>query len=125
MTAKVKKVCLAYSGGLDTSVIVPWLIENYDCQVLTFGADLGQGDRASAINAKAKQSGATKAYFKDLQAEFVRDYCFPCLRAGAKYEGKYLLGTSMARPLIAKHQVAVALREGCDALAHGATSRAK
>lgn len=123
MAAKVKKVVLAYSGGLDTSIIIPWLIENYGCQVIAFGANLGQGDIAADVNAKAKRSGAKKAIFRDVREEFVRDYCFPCLRAQAKYEGKYLLGTSMARPLIAKHQVEVARREKADALAHGATGK--
>ena len=120
---KIKRVALAYSGGLDTSIIIPWLIENYGCEVIAFGADLGQGDSPAAINAKALRSGAKKSFFEDLSSEFVTDYCFPCLRAQAKYEGKYLLGTSMARPLIAKRQVEVALREKCDAVAHGATGK--
>ncbi len=123
MSVRVKKVVLAYSGGLDTSVIIPWLIENYGCEVIAYAADLGQGDKGSEIIKKAKRSGASKAFYEDVTAEFVRDYCFPCLRAQAKYEGKYLLGTSMARPLIAEKQVRVALREKADAVAHGATGK--
>jgi argininosuccinate synthase len=119
----VKKVVLAYSGGLDTSVIVPWLKENYGCEVVCFTADVGQGDETDGLEAKALNSGATKLIISDLREEFARDYIFPTLRAGAVYERKYLLGTSMARPLIAKKQVEVAHQEGADAVAHGATGK--
>lgn len=119
----VKKVVLAYSGGLDTSVIVPWLRENYDCEVVCFTADVGQGEDLSGLEKKAKASGASQLVVRDLREEFAADYIFPVLRAGAVYERKYLLGTSMARPLIAKHQVDVAHLVGADALAHGATGK--
>ena len=120
---KLGKVVLAYSGGLDTSCIVPWLKENYDCEVIAFAANLGQPDDLSTIEGKALASGASKCYVHDLREEFLRDYAFPTLRAGAIYERKYLLGTSMARPLTAKHQVEVALMEGADAVAHGCTGK--
>jgi argininosuccinate synthase len=119
----VKKVVLAYSGGLDTSVIVPWLKENYGCEVVCFTADVGQGEETDGLEAKALNSGASKLIISDLREEFARDYIFPTLRAGAVYERKYLLGTSMARPLIAKKQVEVAHQEGADAVAHGATGK--
>ena len=119
-----KKVCLAYSGGLDTSCIIPWLKETYDgCEVIAVAVDVGQPDDLSGVEAKALTSGASKCYVIDAREEFLRDYVFPTLRAGAVYERKYLLGTSMARPVIAKHQVEVALLEGCDALAHGCTGK--
>ncbi len=118
-----KKVVLAYSGGLDTSVILHWLKETYGCEVITFTADLGQGDDLSGIEAKALATGASKAYVLDLREEFVRDYIFPTLKAGAVYEGLYLLGTAMARPLIAKYLVEIAHREGADAVAHGCTGK--
>jgi argininosuccinate synthase len=118
-----KKVALAYSGGLDTSCIIPWLKERYDCEVIAVAADVGQPDDLSGVEAKALASGASKCYVLDLRQEFVTDYVFPTLRAGAIYERKYLLGTSMARPVIAKHQVEIALLEGCDALAHGCTGK--
>jgi argininosuccinate synthase len=118
-----KKVVLAYSGGLDTSVAIPWLKENYDCEVIAVLADVGQGEDLEAAARKARAIGASKAYVEDLRTEFVRDYVFPALRAGARYEGKYLLGTSLARPLIAKRQVEIALDEGADALAHGCTGK--
>jgi argininosuccinate synthase len=118
-----KKVVLAYSGGLDTSCAIPWLKENYDCEVVAFLADIGQGEDLEAAAAKARAIGASKAYVEDLRTEFIRDYVFPALRAGAKYEGKYLLGTSLARPLIAKRQVEVALHEGATALSHGCTGK--
>ncbi|MCO5601783.1 hypothetical protein L7F22_055908 [Adiantum nelumboides] len=103
LRGKLNKVVLAYSGGLDTSVIVPWLRENYGCEVICFTADVGQGSgETDGLEAKAKASGASQLFIKDLKEEFVRDYVFPCLRAGAVYERKYLLGTSMARPVIAK-----------------------
>lgn len=119
----IKKVVLAYSGGLDTSVILRWLIENYRCEVVAFCADLGQGEELAAIEEKAKQVGASKVIIEDLREEFVRDFVFPMLRANALYEGGYLLGTSIARPLIAKRQVEIARQEGADAVSHGATGK--
>ncbi|MFA6342917.1 MAG: argininosuccinate synthase [Fibrobacteraceae bacterium] len=119
-----KKVVLAYSGGLDTSVIIPWLKENYDCEVIAFAADLGQGDcDAPALKKKAIATGASKCYVLDLRKEFLEDYVWPTVRAGAKYEGTYLLGTSFARPLIAKYQVLIAQQEGAYAVSHGATGK--
>ena len=118
-----KKVVLAYSGGLDTSVIVPWLRENYGCEVICFCADIGQGEELSGLPAKAEASGASKCVIRDLREEFSRDYLFKVLKAGAIYERKYLLGTSAARPLIATHQVKVAEEEGADAVAHGCTGK--
>ena len=103
--SKVKKVVLAYSGGLDTSVIVPWLRENYGCEVVCYCADVGQGEELSGLNAKALASGASKLYIDDLREEFAKDYLFPLLRSGAVYERKYLLGTSIASPLIASKMV--------------------
>ena len=120
---KVGKVVLAYSGGLDTSVIVPWLKENYDCEVICVCANIGQGDDLSGVEAKAKASGATKCYMQDLREEFITNYIYPTIQAGAVYERKYLLGTSFARPLIAKAQVEVADLEGADAVAHGCTGK--
>ncbi len=121
---QVKKVVLAYSGGLDTSVIVPWLKENYGCEVVCFCADVGQGDEdLSRLEGKALASGASKFVVRDMKEEFAADYLFPLLRAGAVYERKYLLGTSVARPLIAKHLVDVAHEVGADAVAHGATGK--
>ncbi len=117
------KVVLAYSGGLDTSVILAWLKEHYGCEVITFTADLGQGDDLEAIRQKALRTGASKAYVADLREEFLREYAFPTMMAGAKYEGQYLLGTSFARPLIAKYQVQVAAMEGAEAVAHGCTGK--
>jgi len=121
--AKKEKVVLAYSGGLDTSVILPWLKETYGYDVIAFAAELGQGDELAGIKKKALQSGAVKCIVKDLRAEFVGDYLWPLLKSGAVYEGGYLLGTSIARPLIAKHQVEVAHAEGATAVAHGATGK--
>ncbi len=122
--AEFKKVVLAYSGGLDTSVIIPWLKENYGgCEVIACCADIGQGDDMQAIHDKAIRSGASKCYILDLTKEFLEDYVWPTLKAGAVYEGKYLLGTSFARPLIAKRLVEVAKEEGADAIAHGATGK--
>ena len=121
--AKKEKVVLAYSGGLDTSVILPWLKETYGYDVIAFAADLGQGDELAGIKKKALQSGAVKCIVKDLRVEFVEDYLWPMLKSGAVYEGGYLLGTSIARPLIAKHQVEVAHAEGATAVAHGATGK--
>jgi len=121
--AKKEKVVLAYSGGLDTSVILPWLKETYGYEVIAFAAELGQGDELSGIKQKALKSGAVKCVVKDLRKEFVEDYLWPMLKAGAVYENGYLLGTSIARPLIAKHQVEVAHAEGATAVAHGATGK--
>jgi argininosuccinate synthase len=121
--SKGEKVVLAYSGGLDTSVILPWLKETYGYEVIAFAAELGQGDELSGIKRKAMASGAVKCVIKDLRMEFVEEYLWPMLKAGAVYEGKYLLGTSIARPLIAKHQVEVAHAEGATAVAHGATGK--
>jgi len=123
MKGKVKKVVLAYSGGLDTSVIIPWLRENYGCEVIAMAANLGQGEELEGLEEKALRSGASKIYIEDLRREFIEDYIYPTMQAGAIYERKYLLGTSFARPIIAKRQVEVALREGADALAHGATGK--
>ncbi len=118
-----EKVVLAYSGGLDTSIIIPWLKENYDCDVIAFVADVGQGDDYDAVAAKAKKTGASKVIVEDLKEEFLKDYVFAAIKAGAVYEHKYLLGTSLARPIIAKYQVECALREGASALAHGCTGK--
>jgi argininosuccinate synthase len=118
-----KKVVLAYSGGLDTSIIIPWLKENYDYDVVAMVGDVGQGDDIEAVVKKAYATGASNVIVEDLREEFLTDYVFPCLKAGAVYEHKYLLGTSMARPVIAKHQVEVALREGATAVAHGCTGK--
>ncbi len=120
---KVKKVVLAYSGGLDTSVILKWLVETYGCEVITFSADIGQKEDFKKIEENARNTGASKIYVEDLKESFVRDYVFPAFRANAIYEGKYLLGTSLARPLIAKRQVEIARQEGADAVSHGATGK--
>lgn len=119
----IKKVVLAYSGGLDTSVILKWLIETYDCEVVAFAADLGQEEELDGLEEKAINTGASKVYIEDLREEFVRDFVFPALRANAKYEGSYLLGTSLARPLIAKKQIEIAEKEGADAVCHGGTGK--
>ena len=118
-----EKVVLAYSGGLDTSIIIPWLKENYACEVIAMVADVGQGDDIDAVIEKAYKTGASKVVVEDLREEFLTGYVFPALKAGAVYEHKYLLGTSLARPVIAKHQVEVALREGATAVAHGCTGK--
>jgi argininosuccinate synthase len=120
---KVKKVVLAYSGGLDTSIILKWLIETYQCEVVAFAADLGQAEELTGLEAKALATGAVKARIVDLREEFVRDFVFPAFRANAIYEGHYLLGTSIARPLIAKQQIQIAQEEGADAVSHGATGK--
>lgn len=122
--AKPKKVALAYSGGLDTSIIIPWLKENYGCEVVAVCGDIGQGgDELSGLEAKARQTGASEVHVADMREEFVADYLWRLVRAGGEYEHKYLLGTSIARPLLAKKQVEVALDTGCDALAHGCTGK--
>jgi len=121
--SKIKKVVLAYSGGLDTSVILKWLQVNYNYEVITVTADLGQEEDLDGVEPKALKTGATKAYIKDLRDEFAKDYIFPMLRSGALYEGRYLLGTSVARPLISKCLVDVARAEGAQAIAHGATGK--
>jgi argininosuccinate synthase len=118
-----KKVVLAYSGGLDTSVILKWLIETYHCEVVAFSADIGQGEELDHLDEKARRTGAVSVYIDDLREEFVRDYVFPAFRANAIYEGQYLLGTSLARPLIAKRQMEIAGKEGADAVSHGATGK--
>jgi argininosuccinate synthase len=125
MSAKklVNKVVLAYSGGLDTSCIVPWLVENYKCEVICFCANLGQEEELSGLEAKALASGASKLYIEDLREEFITDYIYPTMMAGAVYEREYLLGTSFARPLIAKRMVEIAELEGADAVSHGATGK--
>jgi argininosuccinate synthase len=119
----VKRVCLSYSGGLDTSVILHWLIEHYDCEVVAFTADIGQEEELAGLPEKAKQTGAIDCVVRDVREEFVHDYVFPAIRAAAVYEGSYLLGTALARPLIAKQQIAVARETGCDAVSHGATGK--
>ncbi|MFO1519686.1 MAG: argininosuccinate synthase [bacterium] len=123
MSPGIQKVVLAYSGGLDTSVIIQWLKENYQCEVIAFVADLGQGEEVEPVREKAIKTGASKVYVEDLKEEFVRDFVFPMLRANAVYEGLYLLGTSIARPLIAKKQIEIANKEGAQAVSHGATGK--
>src|ERR1700743_1342693 len=120
----VKKVVLAYSGGLDTSVILRWLKENYGCEVVTFTADLGQGEEVEPARAKAQMAGVKEIFIEDLREEFVRDYVMPMFRANTLYEGVYLLGTSIARPLIARRQIEIARQTGADAVSHGATGKA-
>ena len=120
---KIKKVVLAYSGGLDTSVILTWLQETYGCEVLTFTADIGQGEEVAPARAKARKMGVKEIFIDDLKEEFVRDFVFPMFRANTLYEGEYLLGTSIARPLIAKRQIEIANKVGADAVAHGATGK--
>ncbi len=119
----IKKVVLAYSGGLDTSIILKWLKETYDCEVIAFAAELGQGKELDGIKDKAIATGASSVYVEDLREEFVRDFIFPMFRANAIYEGMYLLGTSIARPLIAKKQIEIAAKEGADAVSHGSTGK--
>jgi len=123
MSSSVKKVVLAYSGGLDTSVILRWLQDTYRCEVVTFTADLGQGEELEPARAKAEMLGVKEIFIEDLREEFVRDFVFPMFRANALYEGQYLLGTSIARPLIAKRQIEIARQVGADAVAHGATGK--
>jgi argininosuccinate synthase len=123
MTAPVRRIVLAYSGGLDTSVILRWLVDRYGAEIVAFCADLGQGEELSGLDEKARRTGAVKCIVDDLREEFVADFVFPMLRAGAIYESQYLLGTSIARPLIAKRQVEIARQENADAVAHGATGK--
>jgi argininosuccinate synthase len=123
MNQKAKKVVLAYSGGLDTSIIIPWLKENYGCEVIAYAADVGQGEELDPLEEKAIKTGASKIYIEDLKTELVEDFIFPMLKSGAIYENKYLMGTSVARPIIAKRQVEIAIKEGADAVAHGATGK--
>lgn len=118
-----EKVILAYSGGLDTSIIIPWLKENYDYEVIAMAADVGQGEELDPLNEKAIKTGASKIYIEDLKEEFITDFIYPTIKAGAIYEGKYLLGTSFARPIIAKRMVEIALMEGATAICHGATGK--
>ena len=121
---KIKKVVLAYSGGLDTSIIIPWLKENYDnCEVIAVSGNVGQGTELDGLEEKALKTGASKLYIEDLNKEFVEEYVFPTMKAGAVYEGKYLLGTSFARPVIAKRIVEIAKAEGADAICHGCTGK--
>ena len=117
------KILLAYSGGLDTTIIIPWLKEHYDCEVIAVAADVGQGEELAPLNEKAIKSGASKIFIEDLTREFITDYIYPTLKAGAVYEGKYLLGTSFARPIIAKRLVEIAKREGAEAICHGCTGK--
>lgn len=121
--SKVKKVVLAYSGGLDTSVMIPWIKEKYGCEVIAMAADVGQAEELEGLKDKGIKTGASKVFIEDLKKEFVEDYLFKMIKAGAVYEGRYLLGTSIARPLIAKRQVEIAKKEGADAVAHGATGK--
>ena len=123
MAKSVKKIVLAYSGGLDTSVILRWLKENYEAEVIAFCADLGQGEEMGGLDEKAKKTGASQYLQRDLREEFARDFVFPMLRANAVYEGLYMLGTSIARPIIAKHLVDIARKEGADSISHGATGK--
>lgn len=123
MSKQAKRVALAYSGGLDTSIIIPWLKENYNCEVVAIAADVGQGEELDGLREKAVATGAAEIYIEDLRHEFVTEYIYPTLRAGAVYEHKYLLGTSFARPVIAKKQVEIAKQTGCDALCHGCTGK--
>ena len=123
MADKIKKVVLAYSGGLDTSIIIPWLKENYGCEVIAVSADVGQGSELTGLEEKAKKTGASKLYIEDLKKEFIEDYIYPTVQAGAVYENKYLLGTSFARPIIAKRIVEIAKAEGADAICHGCTGK--
>ena len=122
-TKNINKVVLAYSGGLDTSVILSWLKDTYNCEIVTFTADIGQGEEVEAARAKANQMGVKEIFIEDLTEEYVRDFVFPMFRANAIYEGSYLLGTSIARPLIAKRLVEIAKQTGADAISHGATGK--
>lgn len=123
MTQKINKIVLAYSGGLDTSAMLLWLKETYDCEVICYTADVGQGEELTGLDEKAKATGASKLYVEDLREEFVKDFVWTAVKANALYEGVYLLGTSLARPVIAKRQIEIAQKEGADAVAHGATGK--
>src|ERR1041385_4845904 len=123
MREKVKKAVLAYSGGLDTSIIIPWLKENYGCEVIAMVGNIGQDEELHGVREKALRAGASSCFVEDLRQEFVTEYLWPLVKSGAIYEGKYLLGTAIARPLLAKRQVEVALDAGPDALAHGCTGK--
>jgi argininosuccinate synthase len=123
MRAKANKVVLAYSGGLDTSVIIPWLKDNYGAEVIAFAADIGQGSELEGLEEKAIRTGAAKCIIEDLKEEFICEFALPSMRAGAIYERKYLLGTSFARPLIARRQVEIAEQEGAEAVSHGCTGK--
>ncbi|HLA96314.1 MAG TPA: argininosuccinate synthase domain-containing protein, partial [Pyrinomonadaceae bacterium] len=123
MEKKINKVVLAYSGGLDTSAMLLWIKETYDCEVVCYCADVGQGEELTGLEEKAKATGASKLYIEDLREEFVRDFVWTAVKANALYEGVYLLGTSLARPVIAKRQIEIAQKEGADAVAHGATGK--
>jgi len=123
LTENIKKIVLAYSGGLDTSVMLRWLKEHYGCEVVCYCADVGQGEELAGLEAKARETGASKLYIEDLREEFVREYVWTAVKANAVYEGVYLLGTSLARPVIAKRQIQIAQQEGADAVAHGATGK--
>ena len=118
-----EKILLAYSGGLDTSIIIPWLLEHYDCEVIAMAGEVGIGLDHEALKTKALKCGATACFIEDIAEEFITDFIYPTLKANAVYEGKYLLGTSFARPIIAKRMVEIAKREGCTAVAHGATGK--
>src|SRR3982075_4526868 len=120
---KIKKIVLAYSGGLDTSVMLHWLREQYQCEVVCYCADVGQGEEMDGLEAKALETGGSKLYIEDLREEFVREYVWTAVKANAVYEGVYLLGTSLARPVIAKHQIEIARQENADAVAHGSTGK--
>ena len=121
--SEVKKVVLAYSGGLDTSIILRWLKDEYQCEIVTFTADIGQGEEVAPARAKAEAAGIKEIYIEDLREEFARDYVFPMFRANAIYEGEYLLGTSIARPLISKRLIEIARATGAEAISHGATGK--
>jgi argininosuccinate synthase len=123
MSVKIKKIVLAYSGGLDTSAMLLWLREKYECEVVCFCADIGQGDEISGLEEKALATGSSKVYIEDVKEEFVKDFVWYAVKANALYEGAYLLGTALARPVIAKRQIEIAKLEGADAVAHGATGK--
>ena len=123
MVKEIKKIVLAYSGGLDTSIILKWLKQKYDAEIIAYVADVGQDDDFDQVKEKALKTGASKVYIEDLKEEFVTDYIFPIIKANAIYENRYLMGTSIARPLIAKRHVEIALKENADALSHGATGK--
>ena len=123
MKQQIKKAVLAYSGGLDSSIIIPWLKENYGCEVLAMVGNIGQEDQLEGLEEKALKAGASKVFVEDLRNPFVTEYLWPLVKSGAKYEGAYLLGTSIARPLLAKRQIEIAVEEGADALAHGCTGK--